>query len=194
MGPDEGTDSRGFSTLIVHHPGCGTFKSLVWQKMGKKGWYPTKTWQNVRKGGEAPLVCLMAPPEEEWVVGRKLGTLRRSPPITPALTRPQILIHYKYTPDQNLDLDIFNSDAAWMSDGACVWKCVYETLWNIVGRQNNVEKMSGSVFKRYQVSGLELWRGGGRSQYSLCLRTSDSFDSCRRESFIASRLPQGANM
>ena len=69
---------------------------------------------NVRKGGEAPLDCLMAPPEEEWVVGRKLGTLRRSPLITPALTRPQILIHYKYTPDQNLDLDIFNSDAAWM--------------------------------------------------------------------------------
>ena len=101
-------------------------------------------------------------------------------------TRPELTSIYT--------LYIFNSDAAWMSDGACVWKCVYETLWNIVGRQNNVEKMSGSVFKRYQVSGLELWRGGGRSQYSLCLRTSDSFDSCRRESFIASRLPQGANM
>ena len=170
--------------------------------MGKKGWYPTITWQNVRKGGEAPLDCLMAPPEEEWVVGRKLGTLRRSPLITPAHTRPQILIHYKYTPDQNLHLSILYTSSTRMllgclnrtTDGAWVWKCVYETLWNIVGRQNNVEKMSGSVFKRYQVSGLELWRGGGRSQYSLCLRTSDSFDSCRRESFIASRLPQGANM
>ena len=152
---------------------------FVWQKMRKNGWYPPLKWQNVRKGGETPLDSLMARPEEEWVVGRKLGTLRRSPlisqPHTPAPRYWSITnIH------QNLDLAIFN--LTWMllgetpclnrtTDGACVCMCVYETRWNIVGRQNNVEKMSGSVFKRYQVSRLELWRGGGRAAAALNTRS-----------------------
>ena len=87
-------------------------------------------------------------------------------------TRPQILIHYKYTPELRSRMLLGETPCLnRTTDGACVCMCVYETRWNIVGRQNNVEKMSGSVFKRYQVSRLELWRGGGRAAAALNTRS-----------------------